>query len=205
MRRRWSSSMSLPMADISLRLTRTNSAFFALVLPHLPTSDDPSLPCSPLTASSRSTKRCPSTCARRNHCGTPCPTFSLRRIAGCSRARTGLSTRTDPLLTVRSDTAKLPVGWDQRGADVFRAVYRDRADAVQKSLRDAYPDLGPSSAAFYRPSPCPCARAGCRRTRALTVCLLLVLLADTFFLFNAYRGPFLPAGRPCMRAFAFAP
>lgn len=48
-------------------------------------------------------------------------------------------------LTVRDgrDTAKPPAEWDKRGEEVFRAVYRDSADGVQKMLNDAYPDLGP--------------------------------------------------------------
>ena len=44
------------------------------------------------------------------------------------------------------DTAKPPAEWDQRGEEVFRAVYRDAAEGVQKMLYDAYPDLGPSAA-----------------------------------------------------------
>ncbi|KAH9918409.1 uncharacterized protein BXZ73DRAFT_105284 [Epithele typhae] len=40
------------------------------------------------------------------------------------------------------DTARPPAEWDKRGDEVFRAVYRDSADSVQKLLYDAYPDLG---------------------------------------------------------------
>ena len=91
------------------------------------------------------------------------------------------------------DTAKPPAEWDQRGEEVFRAVYRDAAEGVQKMLYDAYPDLGPSvrrafcSILFYVPSACPRARGLAlalelelaRTVRALTALFTLRSLAPS--------------------------
>ena len=105
-------------------------------------------------------RSCPRTCARPRHSGEHIQRVLCTLCANVLTEPHRISHLDVSLITHRleiRDTNKHMSECDRRGEQLFRAMYRDTADAVQGLLDAAYPDLGtstrPPSAPLYSSLP----------------------------------------------------